>query len=56
MTRHELELNFGRTTRMFSIYMPENAATENKGVLLKLRTGTCLFINMSSIGHSEAVQ
>jgi hypothetical protein len=44
-------------TPMFSIYMPENAATENKGVmLLKLRASTCLVINMSSVGHSEAVQ
>jgi hypothetical protein len=42
---------------MFSIYMPENAATENKGVmLLKLRTSTCLITNMSSVGHSEVVQ
>jgi hypothetical protein len=57
MTRHELEQNFGRITPMFSIYMPENVATENKWVMLiKLRTSTCLVINMSSMGHSEAVQ
>jgi hypothetical protein len=57
MARHELDQNFDSITPLFSIYMPENGAIENRDVmLLKLRMSICLVINIGSVSHSEVVQ